>query len=306
MEATEATISGTARRRRSNLTGASEADVSLGGIALLIVDPQVDFHEGGSLAVPGACADAARIARLIVDHSQDIDEVVVTLDSHHRMDIAHPQFWTDKAGSRPSPFTTITCEDVKNGTWLPVQEEHTEHCIDYTRKLAERGRFQLCVWPEHCLVSAAGRSGAVDPVCNLPLQAWAVSRQKLVTYVEKGHNPLTEHYSCFAVEVPVGGDEENDKGRHLLAKLCARDSVLVCGQASSHCFNFSARDLANAWKRTTAGAPKDEARRRMAGLVLLEDGTSPVTGFEGDAKKCFHDLVGMGTSVSKCEEALGS
>lgn len=41
------------------------------------------------------------------------------------MDIAHPQFWTDKAGSRPSPFTTITCEDVKNGTWLPVQEEHT-------------------------------------------------------------------------------------------------------------------------------------------------------------------------------------
>ena len=83
MEATEATISGTARRRRSNLTGASEADVSLGGIALLIVDPQVDFHEGGSLAVPGACADAARIARLIVDHSQDIDEVVVTLDSHH-------------------------------------------------------------------------------------------------------------------------------------------------------------------------------------------------------------------------------
>lgn len=83
MEATEATISGTARRRRSNLTGVSEADVSLGGIALLVVDPQMDFHEGGSLAVPGASADAVRIARLIVDHSNDIDELVVTLDSHH-------------------------------------------------------------------------------------------------------------------------------------------------------------------------------------------------------------------------------
>ena len=41
------------------------------------------------------------------------------------MDIAHPQFWTDKAGSCPPPFTTISCEDVKNGTWLPVQEELT-------------------------------------------------------------------------------------------------------------------------------------------------------------------------------------
>lgn len=30
------------------------------------------------------------------------------------------------------------------------------------------------------------------------------------------------------------------------------------------------------------------------------------TSCQGDAKKCFHDLVGMGTSVSKCEEALGS
>ncbi|CAM9858424.1 unnamed protein product, partial [Laminaria digitata] len=54
-----------------------------GGIALLVVDPQMDFHEGGSLGVPGASADAARIARLIVDHSDEIDELVVTLDSHH-------------------------------------------------------------------------------------------------------------------------------------------------------------------------------------------------------------------------------
>ena len=83
MEAIEASISGTARRRRPNLTGTSEAAVSLGGVALLVVDPQMDFHEGGSLAVPGASADAARIARLVVDHSDDIDEVIVTLDSHH-------------------------------------------------------------------------------------------------------------------------------------------------------------------------------------------------------------------------------
>ena len=31
-----------------------------GGTCLLIIDPQVDFHEGGSLAVPGATADSER------------------------------------------------------------------------------------------------------------------------------------------------------------------------------------------------------------------------------------------------------
>lgn len=57
--------------------------VVLGGTALLIVDPQLDFHEGGSLAVPGATADAERIAQLVTDHTESIDEIIVTLDSHH-------------------------------------------------------------------------------------------------------------------------------------------------------------------------------------------------------------------------------
>lgn len=53
------------------------------GTALLIVDPQLDFHEGGSLAVPGANADAERIAELISEKQDQIDEIFVTLDSHH-------------------------------------------------------------------------------------------------------------------------------------------------------------------------------------------------------------------------------
>lgn len=78
----------------------------------------------------------------------------------------------------------------------------------------------------------------------------------------------------------MDGDEANERGRALLARLCALDGVLVCGQASSHCVNFSSRDLAAAWKRTTTGAPEDEARRRMGGLVLIKDAASPVPGFE--------------------------
>ena len=34
-------------------------------VVLLIIDPQVDFHEGGSLAVTGAAADSERVVALI-------------------------------------------------------------------------------------------------------------------------------------------------------------------------------------------------------------------------------------------------
>lgn len=81
-------------------------------------------------------------------------------------------------------------------------------------------------------------------------------------------------------EVPIAGDEANERGRLLLERLCALDRVLVCGQASSHCISHSVRDLAAAWKLKTAGVAEEEARRRMANLVVLKDCMSPVPGFE--------------------------
>ena len=49
---------------------------------LLIIDPQVDFHPGGSLAVAGADQDSERIANLILQFINEIDEIYVTLDTH--------------------------------------------------------------------------------------------------------------------------------------------------------------------------------------------------------------------------------
>jgi nicotinamidase-related amidase len=50
---------------------------------LLIIDPQVDFHPGGSLAVNGADEDSKRAAEMINNNINEIDEIFVTLDSHH-------------------------------------------------------------------------------------------------------------------------------------------------------------------------------------------------------------------------------
>lgn len=50
--------------------------------ALVIVDVQNDFCEGGSLAVAGGIAVAERIAAYVGDHSSDYDQVVATADWH--------------------------------------------------------------------------------------------------------------------------------------------------------------------------------------------------------------------------------
>lgn len=51
--------------------------------SLIVIDPQVDFHDGGSLAVPGAVEDSARTADFIRKHILDLDEIFITLDTHH-------------------------------------------------------------------------------------------------------------------------------------------------------------------------------------------------------------------------------
>ena len=85
--------------------------------ALFIIDPQNDFHEGGSLAVAGATEDSKRIADLIERHPFEIDHIFVSLDAHHRVHIAHGAFWVDASGSPPEPFTQISHADVVSGKW---------------------------------------------------------------------------------------------------------------------------------------------------------------------------------------------
>ena len=102
--------------------------MSLG--TLLIIDPQVDFHGGGSLAVPGAEEDSARIAELIDSLGPEISEIIVTLDTHFPMHIAHSCFWTSGAsGESPPPFEVITRGKIENRTWLPVVPSLLVSCI---------------------------------------------------------------------------------------------------------------------------------------------------------------------------------
>ena len=82
-------------------------------IHLVVIDPQNDFCDPqGALYVPGAAEDVERLARLVDRLRDRIDDIHITLDSHRRVDISHPMWWSDARGRAPDPFTRITAASV--------------------------------------------------------------------------------------------------------------------------------------------------------------------------------------------------
>ena len=118
----------------AELTGGDHLETGEGKrLAMLIIDPQNDFHEGGALAVPGSTEDSERIAAFLREHSERIDTVVVTLDSHNITHIASPCFWekTAEPGVHPLPFTLISCEMLENGVWRARNPAMREWAKEY-------------------------------------------------------------------------------------------------------------------------------------------------------------------------------
>lgn len=238
------------------------------GDALLIIDPQNDFHPGGSLAIPTANEDARKIAKMI--QKMDFSEIYVTLDSHSKYHIAHALFWVNKEGQHPAPFTKITYEDVQKKVWQASQPMHQHHAERYVKALEKSERFDLTIWPDHCLVGTPGH--AVTPILVKALAKWEEKKSKSVHYIMKGTNALTEHYSAFKAEVALDNDPNTKLNMELIQRLKRHKFVFICGQAKSHCVNWSTRDLIDAWQY-----------KSRSSLVVVSDATSPVKGFESFA-----------------------
>ena len=107
----------------------------------------------------------------------------------------------------------------------------------------------------------------------------------------KGQNNRTEMYSALKAEVPVPGDPTTELNTKLIGNLASHSEVLVCGQAKSHCVNWTARDLLSGWP----------AGRSPADIVILENGCSPVGGFEAMADEFFSDMKTAGVTMTTCE-----
>jgi nicotinamidase/pyrazinamidase len=220
-----------------------------------------------ALPVAGAHADMLRLATLMRIGAAQISAITVTLDSHHRFDIAHPTFWNTGAGSKLVPFTSITAAQVRLGEFVPKNVALRERALAYLDGLERRGRYTLMVWPVHCEIGSWGHN--VHAAVKAAYNQWEDLHQTLVQKINKGSNPWTEHYSALQAEVPDASDAATQLNTALITSLDQADMIVVAGEASSHCVRATVEHLVD---HLPSG--------RVGKVALLTDCMSPVAGFD--------------------------
>ena len=271
-------------------------------VHLLLIDPQNDFcdlppalcppGEVPALPVAGAHADLLRVAALIDAATGGLHDITVTLDSHQRLDIAHPGFWQTGDGGPVAPFTPITAAQLRAGAFRPRDPAAAPRAAAYVQALEAAGRYTLMVWPVHCEIGSWGH--AVHAHVRAAYNRWEERRQRPVLRVLKGSNPWTEHYSAVMAEVPDAGDPGTQLNRDLIARLRPAERLWIAGQASSHCVRATTEHLA------------EHLGGDLGRVVLLSDGMSPVPGFEAAADDFLVAMRQRGVQVMRCADALSS
>lgn len=275
-------------------------------IALLSIDPQYDFHDvpkdhqvitgydennnpirvEPALAVPGSWEDAKRLGAFIEKFMLNISKIVVTLDTHQRYDIAHPLYWKDKNGNAPAPFTPISHQNIKDGTWAPINSALLQHTLDYTAALEADGKYALFIWPPHCLVGEPGHN-VIQPVMQA-IGKWEEKRFTRYMPLSKGHNPHTEHYGGCEAEFPMPNDPTTRLNKQFITNIESNDLILITGQALSHCVASTVRQIADNF-----------TEENIKKLVLLVDTTSSVQNFEQQGQDFLDEMVARGMRVAK-------
>ncbi len=267
---------------------------------MLIIDPQVDFHEGGNLAVTGAMNDSQRIIDLLT--VKPPRAVYVSLDTHTHTHIGHDGFWT------PTPPTStmfhvenvkVIGSDKKEYTPKLTGDKATDDALKawVLKYIAEVPIFEKgtpLIWPTHCIESSEGHQ-VYKPLKD-KLDALSASGIPIEYHV-KGQNEATEMYSIFKAEMPAPPALSTlYRGRHDVKNTSSKIEtpnsdvddhanlntefnmelfnavmghglpVVVCGEALSHCVNWSTRDLNEKKKEIGKENP----------ILLLTDASSKV------------------------------
>lgn len=274
---------------------------------LLVIDPQNDFcdlpasylpadgvtadRSAPALPVAGAHADMQRVADLIQRGMNGLSGISITLDSHHRLDIAHPTFWMDGEGKSVGPFTEIAAIDVRAGKYVPRNPHAMSRVLTYLDMLESAGRYKLMVWPVHCEIGTWGHNVHAD--VRAAYNRWEDAALGIVNKVNKGSNPWTEHYSAVMAEVPDADDPHTQLNRGFIDLLAQADQVYITGEAGSHCV-----------KATTEHIVANFNQANLSRLVLLTDCMSAVTGFGAQYEGFIRDMSARGVQIAKAADVL--
>ena len=280
-------------------------------IVLMIIDGQKDFcYPEGTLYVGGrsgrgAIEDNDRTAQFIYKNLARLSDIYTTLDTHFIGQIFFPGFFVDANGDPVGANTTITTAELKEGKYRPNEAYAAWLCngnyawllkqvIHYTEELERAGKYQLYIWPFHCLLGSEGH--ALAGVLQEARFFHAAARFVQTWAEVKGGNPLTENYSVFRPEVLSKWDglPLTQKNAKFIEKLTRADYMIIAGQAASHCVKSSIEDLLAEILATDAELAKK--------VYILRDCTSAVVipgivDFTDAAEAAFDKFAAAGMNL---------
>lgn len=291
---------------------------------LLLVDAQKDFcFPDGALFVRGGSGDGAmddsrRIAEFVYRNLGRLSDVVCTLDSHLPHHIFFPSFWIDAEGHNPAPHTQVRAQDVRDGrlapdpsvaSWIGESPEWLRQQAEfYCDELERGGRYDLYLWPPHCLLGGEGH-GLVGVVQEARLFHSFVRGSSAPLEI-KGLDRLTESYSVLGPEVDVTFD-----GRPLAAdrtafgeRLLGTDRIVVAGQAASHCVRSTLLDLREliAARRPELMSEIFILRDCMSSVVVKDPESGEVmTDFQAETEAAFDELESAGMRLVRSTDPMG-
>jgi len=257
---------------------------------LLLIDPQNDFCEPeGALTVPGAVDDCIRLSAMIKRLDPQLTSIHVTMDTHHFFHIAHPVFWVDREGKHPEPYTILNLDSILSGEYRPSAPQFQHYAEEYVATLEKTGKYNLCIWPPHCLIGTWGHN--VYASLSDALVDWESKIPgRVVDYTYKGSNVRTEHYSAIRAEVSDASDPNSRTNFALIERLKGSDNIAIAGEALSHCVANTVRDLV-----TCIPANK---------MIILTDACSNVPGFEKLGSSFMEEVEKIGVRFMTSVEFL--
>jgi len=278
---------------------------------LLVIDPQNDFCDlpdayrpldpvgrqplAPSLPVAGAHQDMLRLAGLINRGRAGLTAISVTLDSHHRFDIAHPTFWIAADGAPVPPYTEITAADVRAERFRPRHPGALPLALNYLDRLEAAGRYTLMVWPVHCEIGSWGHNVHAD--VRAAYNHWEEAALGIVAKLAKGSNPWTEHYSAVMAEVPDADDPDTQFNTKFVDGLAEADHIYVAGEAGSHCVKATVEHIADYFAEKQGAAS-------LAKLTLIVDCISPVAGFAPQYQAFLDAMRARGVRLMQAGDVL--
>jgi nicotinamidase/pyrazinamidase len=104
-------------------------------------------------------------------------------------------------------------------------------------------------------------------------------------------NIIVSNHVSKEAEVPI--NSVTSFNQKLLESLQTSDRLLVCGQAMSHCVNYTLSSIIDRWDKD-----------KLSNITLLTDCSSSVPGFEVAGVKFQEYVSELGVLVKKSSEAF--